>query len=72
MRRPFHADEAELLSIRLRNVVRRHFRVGPAEHGHHLALGAVGLSRNLGAGLAHAEHGEAVRGADAQGRQLCL
>ncbi|MHC2384698.1 hypothetical protein [Bradyrhizobium liaoningense] len=54
----FHAAEAELLSIRLRNVVRRHFRIGPAEHGHHLTLDAVGLSRNLGAGLAHAELGE--------------
>ena len=44
----------QLIPIRLRDVVRRHLRIGPAEHCHHLALGAVGVSRHLSAGLAYA------------------
>ena len=38
----------------LRDVMRRHLRIGPAEHRHHLALGAVGVSGDLGPCLAHA------------------
>jgi hypothetical protein len=30
-----------------------HLRIGPTEHRHHLALGAIGIGSNLRAGLAH-------------------
>ena len=49
-----HAAHAELLPIRLSEVMRWHLRIGPAEHRHHLALSAVGVSGNLGASLTYA------------------
>jgi hypothetical protein len=33
--------------------MRQHLWISPAKHRHHLALGAVGVSRNLDARLAH-------------------
>src|SRR3569832_621489 len=47
-----HAAAAELLAVGLRDVEGRHLRVRPAEHRHHLALGALGISRHFGARLA--------------------
>jgi hypothetical protein len=44
-----HAAESELLAIGLRDVARRHLRIGPTKHRHHLALGTVGVSCDLGA-----------------------
>src|SRR4030095_8202891 len=49
-----HATDAELFSIRMGDVMRWHLWIGPAEHRHHLALGAVGVSSDLSTCLAHA------------------
>lgn len=48
-----HAGHARLFPVRLGNVMRRHFWIGP-EHCHHLALRAVGIGCDLGARFAHA------------------
>jgi hypothetical protein len=42
-----HAADAELFPVRLGDLVRRQLRIRPAEHRHHLALRAVGISRHL-------------------------
>src|SRR6478609_11039103 len=46
-----HAAHTELFAVRLRDVMRGHLRIGPAEHRHHLAFGAVRISRHLGPAL---------------------